>query len=106
MQPLLDVLVQHVPPPSVSVEQPFAMCVAMIERDPFVGRIATGEVGSMAPGVPCLQAFRLRVGQACNMMWTRVSGSVMRSHLSHHAHHVICTAPAANNLTQTNRQVA
>lgn len=42
MQPLLDVLLQHVPPPRASPEEAFAMCVAMIERDPFVGRIATG----------------------------------------------------------------
>jgi GTP-binding protein len=42
MQPLLDVLLRHVPPPAVSVDAPFSMCVAMIERDPFVGRIATG----------------------------------------------------------------
>lgn len=42
MGPLLDVILDHVPPPRVSVEEPFSMCVAMIERDPFVGRIATG----------------------------------------------------------------
>jgi hypothetical protein len=42
MAPLLDVILAHVPPPQVSLEQPFAMCVAMIERDPFVGRVATG----------------------------------------------------------------
>jgi GTP-binding protein len=42
MQPLLDVLLQHVPPPQASPEEAFAMCVAMIERDPFMGRIATG----------------------------------------------------------------
>jgi predicted membrane GTPase involved in stress response len=42
MAPLLDVILAHVPPPQVSLEQPFAMCVAMIERDAFVGRVATG----------------------------------------------------------------
>lgn len=42
MQPLLDVLLQHVPPPAAPMDQPFSMCVAMIERDPFVGRVATG----------------------------------------------------------------
>jgi GTP-binding protein len=42
MQPLLDVLLGQVPPPDVSLESPFSLCVAMIERDPFVGRIATG----------------------------------------------------------------
>lgn len=42
MAPLLDVILAHVPPPQVSLQEPFAMCVAMIERDPFVGRVATG----------------------------------------------------------------
>lgn len=42
MAPLLDVILNHVPPPPVSVQDPFAMCVAMIERDAFVGRVATG----------------------------------------------------------------
>eukprot|EP00775_Hariotina_reticulata_P011018 gene11018-11172_t len=46
MAPLLDVLLKHVPPPQVSIGEPFSMCVAMIERDPFVGRIATGRVAS------------------------------------------------------------
>jgi GTP-binding protein len=55
MQPLLDVLLQHVPPPNVSPDEAFAMCVAMIERDPFVGRIATGVHGLSQPSV--LQAL-------------------------------------------------
>jgi GTP-binding protein len=45
MSPLLDTLVQHIPAPKPHLEEPFAFCVAMIERDPFVGRIATGEEG-------------------------------------------------------------
>ncbi|WIA29502.1 hypothetical protein OEZ86_012003 [Tetradesmus obliquus] len=46
MAPLLDVILAHVPPPQVSLQEPFAMCVAMIERDPFVGRVATGRIQS------------------------------------------------------------
>lgn len=46
MQPLLDVLLQHVPAPRACPDEAFAMCVAMIERDPFVGMIATGGCGS------------------------------------------------------------
>lgn len=44
MSALMDAIVSHVPPP-VSREQlaaPFRMRVAMIERDPYIGRIATG----------------------------------------------------------------
>ncbi|GFR51334.1 hypothetical protein Agub_g13751, partial [Astrephomene gubernaculifera] len=44
MSPLLDTIVAHVPPPAAAEELggPFKMGVAMIERDPYVGRIATG----------------------------------------------------------------
>ncbi len=57
MAPLLDVLLQHVPPPRVAVDDPFAMCVAMIERDAFVGRVATGAgimLHSMCHAAACL----------------------------------------------------
>jgi GTP-binding protein len=46
MGPLLDAILTHVPPPKVDAAAPFAMCVAMIERDPYVGRLATGRVQS------------------------------------------------------------
>ncbi|KIZ01064.1 putative GTP-binding protein TypA/BipA like protein [Monoraphidium neglectum] len=46
MAPLLDAIVQHVPPPKVDSAAPFSLCVAMIERDPYVGRLATGRVAS------------------------------------------------------------
>lgn len=45
MSPLLDVILSYVSAPKVAVQDPFAMCVAMIERDPFVGRVATGAAG-------------------------------------------------------------
>lgn len=44
MEPLLDLILKHVEPPRVDVDAPFVMCVAMIERDPYIGRIATGEM--------------------------------------------------------------
>ncbi|KAI8473301.1 MAG: elongation factor-like protein [Monoraphidium minutum] len=46
MAPLLDAIIGHVPPPQADAAAPFAMCVAMIERDPYVGRLATGRVAS------------------------------------------------------------
>jgi GTP-binding protein len=42
MRPLLDTILSHVPPPTADAAAPFALCVAMIERDPYIGRIATG----------------------------------------------------------------
>jgi GTP-binding protein len=52
MAPLLRALAAHVPPPAGLPTDPFAMLVVMTERDPFVGRIATGRIaaGSVAVG--------------------------------------------------------
>lgn len=46
MIPLLDKIVELVPPPDASVDEPFSFVVTMLTRDPFVGRIATGRVCS------------------------------------------------------------
>ncbi|GIL70939.1 hypothetical protein Vretifemale_1598 [Volvox reticuliferus] len=48
MAPLLDTIVAHVPAPGTAadLEGPFAMRVAMIERDPYIGRISTGRIES------------------------------------------------------------
>lgn len=46
LTPLLDVILTHVPPPPVDRSAPFSMLVAMLARDPFVGRLATGRVHS------------------------------------------------------------
>ncbi|KAI0566474.1 GTP-binding protein TypA [Gracilaria domingensis] len=44
--PLLDKIVELVPPPKVSTEDPFSFVVTMLGRDTFLGRIATGKVFS------------------------------------------------------------
>ncbi|KAK9916112.1 hypothetical protein WJX75_008777 [Coccomyxa subellipsoidea] len=44
--PLLDAIVQHVPPPAGDTAAPFAMLVAMVEHDAFLGPIATGRVAA------------------------------------------------------------
>eukprot|EP00873_Tetraselmis_striata_P012677 jgi/Tetstr1/432941/TSEL_022279.t1 len=46
LAPLLDVILGHVPAPAVTRDAPFSMLVAMLARDPFVGRLATGRVHS------------------------------------------------------------
>lgn len=46
MAPLLDAIVEHVPPPAGDPAAPFAMLVAMVEHDSFLGPIATGRVAS------------------------------------------------------------
>jgi len=45
MGPLLDAVVRRVPPPAME-EGPFRMLVAMMEHDPYVGRMLTGRVAS------------------------------------------------------------
>lgn len=44
--PLLDAIVKHVPPPAGDMAAPFAMLVAMVEHDAFLGPIATGRVAA------------------------------------------------------------
>lgn len=44
MKPLLDKICELVPPPKVSVAEPFAFVVTMLSRDTFIGRLATGRV--------------------------------------------------------------
>lgn len=44
MIPLLDKIVELVPPPQVALDEPFAMVVTLMGRDTYRGRIATGRV--------------------------------------------------------------
>ena len=46
MGPLLDTILQHVPPPAGDPKAPFSLLVAMVEQDPHLGRVATGRVAS------------------------------------------------------------
>ena len=46
MAPLLDAILQHVPPPPGDPSGQFAMLVTMTERDSFLGRVATGRIAS------------------------------------------------------------
>ncbi|KAJ4840946.1 hypothetical protein Tsubulata_023075 [Turnera subulata] len=46
MSQLLDAIVNHVPPPNASLDDPFQMLVSMMERDFYVGRILTGRISS------------------------------------------------------------
>ncbi|MDG2012077.1 MAG: translational GTPase TypA [Pirellulaceae bacterium] len=46
MEPLLDMVLKHVPPPVIDVEQPFRMAVTTIDWSEYVGRIAIGRVRS------------------------------------------------------------
>lgn len=46
MDPLLDAILEHVPPPPGDPQGQFAMLVTMTERDLFLGRVATGRIAS------------------------------------------------------------
>ncbi len=46
MAPLLDAILEHVPPPPGDTQGQFAMLVTMTERDSFLGRVATGRIAS------------------------------------------------------------
>ncbi|MGC6485563.1 MAG: translational GTPase TypA [Candidatus Puniceispirillales bacterium] len=44
LKPLLDLIVAHVPPPSLPEDKPFAMLATLLDRDPFLGRCLTGRI--------------------------------------------------------------
>ena len=44
--PLLDAIVARVPPPAGDPASPFALLVAMVEHDAFLGPVATGRIAS------------------------------------------------------------
>ena len=46
VEPLLETIVRHVPPPEDRTADAFAMLVAMVEHDSFLGRVATGRVAA------------------------------------------------------------
>lgn len=45
MQPLFDLILRHVPPPTVE-EGPFRMIGTILEANPYLGRIITGRISS------------------------------------------------------------
>lgn len=52
LKPLLNMLVNQIPPPDAHLDTPFAFVVTMLGRDPFLGRLVTGRVfsGMARPG--------------------------------------------------------
>ncbi len=46
LQPLFDLIVKHVPPPSVEVDAPFRMLATTLESNPYLGRLLTGRIES------------------------------------------------------------
>ncbi len=46
MEPLFDLILRHVPAPTIEADKPFRMLVTTLESDPFLGRILTGRIHS------------------------------------------------------------
>ena len=44
LNPLLDLILDHVPAPSLPSDQPFAMLATLLDKDPFLGRCLTGRI--------------------------------------------------------------
>ncbi len=81
MTPLLDTIVERVPPPSASLRGPFQMQVSALDYSPYVGVIGIGRVqrGELAPRAPVAvvdAAGRVRKGRVysihCNQGLARV----------------------------------
>lgn len=46
MSPLFDLIVRHVPAPTVDPSKPFAMLATILEANPYLGRLLTGRIES------------------------------------------------------------
>jgi GTP-binding protein len=44
LEPLLDLILRHVPAPNHDLEAPFSMLATTLEADPYLGRILTGRI--------------------------------------------------------------
>ena len=44
LHPLMDVILDHVPPPNVADDAPFAMLATLLDYDPYLGRCLVGRV--------------------------------------------------------------
>jgi GTP-binding protein len=71
LEPLLDTVLEHVPPPRVVIEGPLQLLVSALDHDSYRGRMAIGRVvrGSVVPGQQVVLcgaegvSLRQRVGQ-------------------------------------------
>jgi GTP-binding protein len=54
MKPLMDLVCDYVPAPTVEKDKPFSMLVTMIENNPYLGRLVTGRImsGSVKTNMP------------------------------------------------------
>jgi len=46
LSPLFDLIVKHVPPPTVDPDKPFAMLATILEANPYLGQLLTGRIQS------------------------------------------------------------
>ncbi|MGH1378028.1 MAG: translational GTPase TypA [Alphaproteobacteria bacterium] len=44
LSPLIDIVLGHVPPPTVDYDKPFALLATLLDSDPYLGRCLTGRV--------------------------------------------------------------
>ncbi|MEK9683596.1 MAG: translational GTPase TypA [Rhodospirillaceae bacterium] len=60
LQPLFDLIIRHVPPPSVDQTKPFRMLATTLESDPYLGRLLTGRIesGSVRANATCIALSR------------------------------------------------
>ena len=44
LEPLFELIVSHVPPPTANLDKPFRMLATTLEADPYLGRVLTGRI--------------------------------------------------------------
>lgn len=72
VQPLLDLILSHIPPPRVQPDQPFSMLVTQLEHDSFVGKCLLGRVQSgcirVGDTVSALDEAGTRIAEAARVV--------------------------------------
>lgn len=91
MAPLLDTIIEHVPPPTALANTPhFAMLVTIIQKEAFLGRLVTGRIasGTVRVGDPIhtLNRTGTKLETAKVTRVRRLSGCVDVDNLRAHCH--------------------
>lgn len=72
-EPLMDLVISHVPPPGLDADAPFTMLATLLDRDPYLGRVLTGRVMSGRAKVNmAVKSLRLDGSQGENFRLTKL----------------------------------
>jgi GTP-binding protein len=75
LNPLLDLILSHVPAPDVNLKAPFTMLATLLDKDPYLGRVLVGRVYSGTANVnSTVQALNLEGQRVESFRLTKLLG--------------------------------